>query len=117
MLLRILCATFFLLFIFVKMLQFLKDSVREFKHVVWPTHAETKKYLFTVLVILVLFGIYLFFASTVFSEILYGLKDVVNPSEQQTINIQDVVTQDVEVEATTGEETVETQQEADTQAQ
>ncbi len=80
------------------MLQFVKDSIRELKHVVWPTHAETKKYLTIVLVVLVLFGAYLFAASTVFSEILYGIKDVVNPNEAQKINIEDITSENIQIE-------------------
>ncbi|MGB2110716.1 MAG: preprotein translocase subunit SecE [Patescibacteria group bacterium] len=80
------------------MLQFVKDSIRELKHVVWPTHAETKKYLTIVLVVLVLFGAYLFAASTVFSEVLYGIKDVVNPSEQQEVNLGDITAEDIQIE-------------------
>jgi preprotein translocase SecE subunit len=56
------------------MLKFFKESVREIKHVVWPTRAETRKYFITVLVVLVCFGLYLFIASTIFSEILFGIK-------------------------------------------
>ncbi|MDR1945143.1 MAG: preprotein translocase subunit SecE [Candidatus Peribacteria bacterium] len=37
------------------MLKFFKDSVRELKHVVWPTRKETSNYLMIVLVVLVLF--------------------------------------------------------------
>ena len=93
------------------MLQFVKDSIRELKHVVWPTHAETKKYLTIVLTVLVLFGAYLFVASTVFSEILYGLKDAVNPSVvENPINIEDITSDDIQIETTTQNE-VETQQE------
>jgi preprotein translocase SecE subunit len=58
------------------MFKFFKDSVREFKHVVWPTHAETKRYFTTVVVLLVLFGLYLFVASSVFAELLQALRDV-----------------------------------------
>jgi len=50
--------------------------VREFKHVVWPTHDETKKYFSIVVILLVLFGLYLFIANTVFAELLQGLRDV-----------------------------------------
>jgi preprotein translocase SecE subunit len=58
-------------------MNFIKDSLRELKHVVWPTTAETQKYFIIVLVVLIAFGIYLFFASTVFSESLIWLKDQV----------------------------------------
>lgn len=60
------------------MIQFFKDSVRELKHVVWPTRAETKKYFLTVLTVLVCFGLYLFIASTIFSEILFGIKGAIS---------------------------------------
>jgi preprotein translocase SecE subunit len=70
-------SSIFLLFTFFLMLKFLKASIREFKHVVWPTHNETKKYFLIVFVLLSLFGLYLFIANTVFSEILYGVKDIV----------------------------------------
>ena len=60
------------------MLQFFKDSVRELKHVVWPTHAETKQFFIVVVTILVLFGLYLFVASTAFSEAMLALKNLVS---------------------------------------
>lgn len=56
------------------MLQFFKDSIRELKHVVWPTKEETTKYFIIVVTILVVFWIYLFLASTLFSEGLLALK-------------------------------------------
>ena len=56
------------------MLQFLKDSVREFKHVVWPTRKETQKYFSLVLTLLTFFAIYLFLVSNIFSEIVFALK-------------------------------------------
>jgi len=37
------------------MIKFFKDSFREISHVVWPTKAETKKYFFIVLTVLILF--------------------------------------------------------------
>jgi preprotein translocase SecE subunit len=55
------------------MITFIKDSVRELKHVVWPTREETKSYFMMVLVTLILFGLYLFIANTVFSEIILNV--------------------------------------------
>lgn len=66
----------FLITYFLQM-NFIKDSIRELKHVVWPTSAETKKYFIIVLTILIIFGVYLFFASTAFSELLIALKNLV----------------------------------------
>jgi len=59
------------------MISFVKDSLRELQHVVWPTRKETTNFFTIVVVVLVLFGTYLFAASTVFSEILFTLKDLV----------------------------------------
>jgi len=58
------------------MIKFIKESLREFKHVVWPTREETRNYFLVVLAILVFFGLYLFAASNIFSEIIFGLKDL-----------------------------------------
>ncbi|MCP4523163.1 MAG: preprotein translocase subunit SecE [Candidatus Gracilibacteria bacterium] len=76
------------------MLQFIKDSVREFKHVVWPTSTETKNYFYIVVTILTLFGLYLFIANNVFSEILLGAKELTTPEVPQ-IEISDISTEPV----------------------
>jgi preprotein translocase SecE subunit len=70
------------------MLKFIKASIREFKHVVWPTHNETKKYFLIVFVLLSLFGLYLFIASTVFTEILFGIDDIINGEQVPNISIE-----------------------------
>jgi len=54
-------------------MNFLKDSFRELKHVVWPTKKETINYFFIVLVTLILFWLYLFIANYAFSEGLFAL--------------------------------------------
>ena len=59
-------------------MDFIKDSFRELKHVVWPTKEETIKYFVIVLVTLILFGIYLTIANFVFTEGLFGLKDLIS---------------------------------------
>lgn len=59
------------------MVQFFKDSIRELKHVVWPTRKETTKFFGLVLAILVFFGVYLFMFSNVFSQILVALRNMV----------------------------------------
>lgn len=60
------------------MIQFFKDSIREMKHVVWPTKQETKKYFFIVVVLLILFWLYLFLFSTLFTNVIFSLKDLIN---------------------------------------
>jgi len=60
------------------MIKYIKDSIRELKHVVWPTREETNNYFITVVLVLLAFGIYLFIASTVFTKSLFGLKGIVD---------------------------------------
>jgi len=59
-------------------MKFFKDSIRELKHVVWPTPAETKKYFIMVLVTLILFTIYLTIANFAFSEWLFTLRNLIH---------------------------------------
>lgn len=66
------------------MIQFLKDAVREFRHVVWPTRKETQKYFSLVLAMLVFFGLYLFIVSNIFSEIVFGLKNLLGSGTENS---------------------------------
>ena len=59
------------------MYKFINESVRELSHVVWPTRKETKKYFTIVVTVLVLFWLYLFIVSTLFSEIIFMLRKIV----------------------------------------
>ncbi|NDK07897.1 preprotein translocase subunit SecE [Candidatus Gracilibacteria bacterium] len=57
-------------------MKFIKDSFRELQHVVWPTRAETKKYFLTIIIFIVLFGLYLFVFNNIFGEIIIQLKNI-----------------------------------------
>jgi len=69
---------FYFIYVFIGMIKFFKDSWREIKHVVWPTREETKKYFLIVVLVLILFGLYLFIANYIFSEGLFFLQDMFN---------------------------------------
>lgn len=75
------------------MKNFFTESVRELRHVVWPTHKETQKYFGLVIAILVAFGLYLFVFNTIFSEAVFFLKDTFNPSES---NYNSVTSEELE---------------------
>ena len=66
--------------IFLVMLQFIKDSMRELQHVVWPSRKETQKYFGLVLAMLVFFGLYLFLFSNIFSELVFSFKTIFSNS-------------------------------------
>lgn len=57
-------------------MKFIKDSLRELKHVVWPTRAETKKYFLIIIIFMILFGLYLFIFNNLFSAFILMLKDI-----------------------------------------
>ena len=85
--------------------QYIKDSLRELKHVVWPTREETRNYFIIVVTTLILFGLYLFAVSTIFTEGLFALKKAVgskNKTTETTIDpkafIDNLETPTVEVE-------------------
>ncbi len=59
------------------MFKFIKDSFRELRHVVWPTKEETRKYFFIVVGLLVAFWLYVFAASTLFTNAIFYLKDLI----------------------------------------
>ncbi|MDD3303087.1 MAG: preprotein translocase subunit SecE [Candidatus Gracilibacteria bacterium] len=55
----------------------MKDSLRELKHVVWPTREETKKYFVIIVSFVVFLGAYLFIFNSLFSNLLFFLRDYV----------------------------------------
>ncbi len=57
--------------------KFVKDSIRELKHVVWPSRDDTRKYFLIVLSFIIIFWIYLFVASNLFWELILALKKTV----------------------------------------
>ena len=69
------------------MIRFLKDSLRELRHVVWPTRKETQKFFWLVLALIVVFGIYLSIFSQAFSGLLFWLKDAFWWWKAQTLDI------------------------------
>jgi preprotein translocase SecE subunit len=99
-------SSIFLLFTFFDMFKFLKDSVREFKHVVWPTHAETKKYFAIVVILLTLFGLYLFVANTVFAELMQTLRDLISGSAE--LVTPEIIVENINTVTSTGETFIET---------
>ncbi|MCH8518379.1 preprotein translocase subunit SecE [Candidatus Gracilibacteria bacterium] len=69
------------------MIRFIKDSIRELKHVVWPTRKETQKFFGLVLALIIVFGIYLFIFSHIFSESLFSLKNMFGTGESQVQSV------------------------------
>lgn len=70
------------------MLRFLRESVKEFDHVVWPTRRETVRYFTIVVSTIAVFAVFLFVIGTTFSTSLFALRDVVNPVTSAPVSTQ-----------------------------
>ncbi len=57
------------------MIEFIKGSFRELKHVVWPTREETKTYFLQVFWSLFFFALFLYILSVIFANIMLLLKN------------------------------------------
>ncbi len=66
------------------MLRFLRESVKEFDHVVWPTRRETVRYFTIVVSTIVAFAIFLFIIGTAFSSSIFALRNLVKPASPVT---------------------------------
>ena len=82
------------------MINFLKESIKEFEHVVWPTQKETKQYFLIVTGVIVWLTIFLFIVSSLLSKGLFFAKDSINPatlpqSTQQTVPNTDLNLEDI----------------------
>ena len=82
------------------MINFLKESIKEFEHVVWPTQKETKQYFLIVTGVIAGLTVFLFIVSSLLSAGLFFAKDNINPAalpqqSQQTtpnpdLNLEDI---------------------------
>lgn len=63
------------------MLNFLKESMKEFKHVAWPTNKETKKYFSIVSWLIASLTVILYVIGTIFYSALFISKDAINPAK------------------------------------
>lgn len=70
------------------MLRFLRESAKEFDHVVWPTRRETVRYFTIVVSTIAVFAVFLFVVGTTFSTSLFALRDVVAPAASAPVSTQ-----------------------------
>ncbi|MDD5377032.1 MAG: preprotein translocase subunit SecE [Candidatus Gracilibacteria bacterium] len=61
-------------------MSFIKESMKEFDHIVWPTPEETKKYFVTVVSMITILTVFLFIVGTIFSTGLFTAKEKLAPS-------------------------------------
>lgn len=65
-------------------MSFIKESMKEFDHIVWPTPSETKKYFVTVVSMITVLTVFLFIVGTAFSVGLFAIKKQIVPAQSTT---------------------------------
>ena len=65
-------------------MSFIKESIKEFDHIVWPTSLETKKYFVIVVSMITVLTIFLFIVGTAFSAALFAAKKQIVPASTVT---------------------------------
>ena len=65
-------------------MSFIKESIKEFDHIVWPTSQETKKYFLTVVSMITVLTVFLFIVGTAFSVGLFTAKKQFVPAAVDT---------------------------------
>lgn len=65
-------------------MSFIKESMKEFDHIVWPTSEETKKYFVTVVAMITVLTVFLFLVGTTFSMGLFAAKKQLVPANSGT---------------------------------
>jgi len=79
------------------MFKFLKESKKEFEHVVRPTNKETKKYFSIVTGLIVVLTLFLYVVGTIFSSGLFYAKEAINPAKFKTTNTQNSLPTDLKL--------------------
>ncbi len=59
-------------------MKFFKDSVRELKHVVWPTKKETINYFVIIVTIFIIFWAYILVSDEVIKQWITAIKQIFN---------------------------------------
>ena len=82
------------------MANFLKDSMAELEHVVWPTHIETKKYFQAVVSIIAAMALFTYLLTLLLSNSIFGLRGMIHAPKTADLSGSPVINTN-SVEATT----------------
>lgn len=79
-------------------MSFIKESIKEFDHIVWPTPEETKKYFMTVVSMITILTILLFIVGTALSVGLFAAKKQLAPMSVGTSTTSSAPTSDLKLD-------------------
>lgn len=73
------------------MSNFIKESFAELRHVVWPTHLETKNFFKIVVAILVVMTLFTWVLTLIFSNMLFGIRGMLHTTSNADISASPTV--------------------------
>lgn len=86
------------------MTNFIKDSLAELEHVVWPTHIETKKFFQAVVGIIAAMTVFTYILTLIFSNGLFSLRGWIHEPKSADLSGSPVIeAQPLEVTTESGE--------------
>jgi preprotein translocase SecE subunit len=86
------------------MANFIKDSLTELEHVVWPTHIETKNFFKAVVAIIVAMTIFTYLLTLLFSNALFGLRGWIHSPASADLSGSPVTAEAVNIQTESGEQ-------------
>ena len=86
------------------MVNFIKDSLAELEHVVWPTHIETKKFFQAVVSIIVAMTLFTYILTVIFSNGFFAIREKIHTPKSADLSGSPVINAEpMEVTTDSGE--------------
>lgn len=86
------------------MANFIKESMAELEHVVWPTHIETKKFFQAVVGIIVAMTLFTYLITVLFSNSMFGIRNMIHAPQKADLSGSPVTTQPMKITTADGKE-------------
>ncbi len=86
------------------MANFIKESMAELEHVVWPTHIETKKFFQAVVGIIAAMSLFTYLLTVLFSNSMFGIRNMIHAPKAADLSGSPVTTQPMKITTADGKE-------------
>lgn len=85
------------------MANFIKESMSELEHVVWPTHIETKKFFQAVVGIIIAMSIFTYLLTVLFSNTMFGIRGIIHAPQAADLSGSPVIDQPMTITTADGQ--------------
>ncbi len=86
------------------MANFIKESMAELEHVVWPTHIETKKFFQAVVGIIVAMSVFTYVLTVLFSNSIFGIRNLIHTPAAADLSGSPVINQPMTITTADGQQ-------------